>query len=466
MLLAYALIIIIGFYIWKEGIKQVRNLWKKKHAIIGELVRQREVIKAASDDLRQPMSRMTSIIMNLSEQEHNLEGREQLNALHSQMLQVITRVSDMQSALEHPEEKARQDVRKRILQNSKGELNLAELTDDELTSEIVPFQNTESPTSKFRVVFIDSNDEFVKFVNSRLKYVYEFHPYNDVRKAAADIETMLPDLVVCKQDMEGMTGSELCNNIKMHPTLNRIMFMLMTDTKLSATDMLNQNITMSADDYLAKPFNLQEAAMRINKLLGVGPIEMDSHLIEGAETRKLEGINSSMTTATETMSLALVGDVSGKVEEDDMIKAVTVSVVKTREDDMAQQGFSFSGSDEDVHGRFSMADSIDRQLLNSIEQYVQQNMNRGAINLEEMATAMGMAMKPFFQKVRDITGKTPAEVVRDIRLRHACILLQRTNINMSELATHVGFATGEHFINLFKERFGISPSEYRLKYRK
>ena len=104
--------------------------------------------------------------------------------------------------------------------------------------------------------------------------------------------------------------------------------------------------------------------------------------------------------------------------------------------------------------------------LGGIEQYVQQNMNRGTINLEDMASAMGMSMKPLFQKVREITGRTPAEVVRDLRLKHACILLQRTNINMSELANHVGFATGEHFINVFKERFGMSPSEYRLKYRR
>jgi transcriptional regulator GlxA family with amidase domain len=93
-------------------------------------------------------------------------------------------------------------------------------------------------------------------------------------------------------------------------------------------------------------------------------------------------------------------------------------------------------------------------------------MSRGQINLEEMASAMGMGMRPFFIKVRDITGKTPSEVVKDLRLKHACMLLKRTNINMSELATNVGFTTGEHFINTFKERFGISPSEYRQKYRK
>jgi AraC-like DNA-binding protein len=225
--------------------------------------------------------------------------------------------------------------------------------------------------------------------------------------------------------------------------------------------MLNQNITMGADDYLAKPFNLQEAAMRFNKLLGIGPIEMDSHLIEGAETRVLEDRNSSMTTSTESNSGAIMA-VNGQVTEDDQIRAVTVKSTRLQTLD-SNEGTFDTGFDDSA---LSMTDVMDRQLINSIEQYVQQNMSRGQISLDEMATAMGMSMKPFFQKVREVTGRTPAEVVRDIRLKHACILLQRTNINMSELASNVGFVTGEYFINQFKERFGISPSEYRQRYRK
>ena len=463
MIIIYALVIAVGIYIWKQGIDHIRRLWKRKKAILGELVRQREEIKAASDELRQPMSRMTSIIMNLAERDTSLEEREQLNSLHAQMLQLITRVSDMQTALEHPEEKASQNVKQHYLMDGAGEMTLPDVVREELTSEIKPF-GEELPTARFRVVFIDSNKEFIEFISARMKYIYDFHPYNDIHKAATDIEDMMPDLVVCKQDMKGMTGSELCTNIKIHPRLNRIKFVLMTDSRLSAKDMLDQGIAMSADDYLAKPFNLQEAVMRFNKLLGIGPIELDSSLIEGAATRMLEDRNSSMTTASETNANPLA-TTNYTVVEDDMIKAVTITPVKNHGDEAMEQNFTFADGDE-MHEHFSMSDSIDRQLLNSIEQYVQQNMSRGTINLEDMAQAMGMAMKPFFQKVRDITGKTPAEVVRDIRLRHACILLQRTDLNMSVLANNVGFATGEHFIALFKERFGLSPSEYRLKYRK
>jgi len=463
MIVIYALIIAVAIYMWKQGIDHLRRLWARKKALLGELARQREEIKAASDELRQPMSRMTNIIMDLSAKDTSLEEREQLNSLHSQMLTLITRLSDMQSALEHPEQTAKQNVKQHYLMDGQGEIMLPDVVREELTSEIKPLDG-ELPTSKFTVVFIDSNKDFLKLVNNSMKYIYDFHPYDDIQKAAADIESMMPQIVVCKQDMKGMTGSELCKNIKMHERLNKIKFVLMTDTRLTPRDMLDQGIAMSADDYLAKPFNLQEAVMRFNKLLGIGPIELESHLIEGAATRKLEDRNSSMTTASETNATALAHD-KYTVTMDDMIKEVTIRQVKTHVTEAMEQNFSF-GADEEMREKFSMADSIDRQLIDSIEQYVQQNMSRGTINLEEMAQAMGMAMRPFYQKVEDITGKTPTEVVRDIRLRHACILLQRTDLNMTVLANNVGFATAENFIATFKDRFGISPSEYRQKYRR
>ena len=460
MQVIYVLIAIIAVYLWKKGFDQLQALWNRKKAVVGELVRQREEIKATSDELRQPMARMTSIIMNLAEKEGTLEEREQLNNLHSQMLQVITRVSDMQAALEHPEEKAKENVHKHFELNSHGEISLPSSVNDELTYEIRP-RNENSPLSGFKVFFIDDNEEFTKYITSRLRYVYDFHAFNSIPKALAEIETTLPNLVICKQEMTGMSGSELCNRIKTDMRLYKIKFVLMTETKLSSKDMMNQDITMSADDYLAKPFNLQEVVQRFNKVLGIGNIEIATNLIEGAETRMLEDRNSSMTTATETIDY---GTYNPEVvdTEDEEIKLVSINLKNAQQDRQAEA----DANDEMFADSRSMNDVMDQRLISSIEQYVQQNMSRGQINLEEMASAMGMAMRPFFQKVRDLTGKTPAEVVRDLRLKNACILLKRTNINMNELANNVGFTTGDHFISLFKERFGISPTEYRLKYRR
>ena len=469
MLLIYASAIIIILYIWKIGINQVREIKRKKEAVIEELKLQREEIKATSDELRQPMARMTSIIGNLAEKESSLEEREQLNALHSQMLQIITRVSDMQSSLEHPEEKAKQNVHNRYELNAKGELALPTVTNDELSSEFVPQRRNDSPTSGFVMFFIDDNEEFLKFANASLYNVYDFHVYNNSRKAANDLEGLKVDIIVCKQGMPGMTGSELCNLLKMNPATERVKFVLMTDGQLTPQDMKGQDITFAADDYLAKPFNMQEAVMRFNKLLGLGGY-VDSNLIEGAETRRLEGRNASMTTASETMDMSTTANLpqeTGTSADDEM--NIVETTIRKKNEQGAQGGELASiineELEEDMSG-YSMVDIMDRQLLKNIEQYVLQNMSRGQISLEEMANAMGMGRVPFFHKVRDLTNKTPAELVRDMRLKHSCILLKRTNINMSELAVNVGFMTAENFIKIFKEKFGLSPLEYRLKHRK
>ena len=472
MITAYLIVLAVIIYFWRIGINQLKAIKHRKEAVIKELQLQREEIKAASDDLRQPMARMTSIIGNLSEKEKTLEEKEQLNALHSQMLQIITRVADMQMNLEHPEERAKNMVQDRLTINSKGEIELPEIASDVLTSESTHSRAAiDSPTSKFTVIMIDDNEEFLEFAGARLRFVYNFHVYNDIEKAAEDLEQIKCDLVVCKQDMFGMTGSDLCNQLKTNYATQNMKFILMTDTVLTPQDMRSKNITLSADDYLAKPFNMQEATMRFNKVLGLGAVQMDSNLIEGAETRRLEGQSSSMTTATETMD---AGEISAtalaEVSADDPMNKVDTVVKNPRSQATTSnlpEGIKGIDDEEEGGGNdFSMMDAMDLQLLKNIEQYVLQNMSRGQISLEEMANAMGMGRVPFFHRVRSLTSKTPAELVRDMRLKHACILLKRTNINMSELASNIGFMTAENFINIFKEKFGMTPLEYRLKHRK
>ena len=471
MMLIYAATIIIILYIWKIGIAQLKAIKRKKEAVIAVLKQQREEIIATSDELRQPMARMTSIIGNLSEKDSTLEEREQLNALHSQMLQIITRVSDMQMSLENPEERAKSNVGSRFDLGNKGEISLPTVESQELTTDIVPQRHSESPTSNTIMFFIDDSEEFLRFAKARLYNIYDFHAYNSTRKAAEDLQSSPADLIVCKQDMPGMTGSELCNELKMNTMTEKTKFVLMTDGTLTPQDMKSQNITLAADDYLAKPFNMQEAIMRFNNLLGLGPISMGDNLIEGAETRRLEARNTSMTTATESMdgkSLTEIASQEEKASHDDEMNIVETTI--QNKSSLVRQTNALiniiNEEEEDDMGMFAMVDTMDRQLLKNIEQYVLQNMSRGQINLEEMANAMGMGRVPFFHKVRNLTSKTPAELVRDMRLKHACILLKRTNINMSELAVNVGFMTAENFIKIFKEKFGLSPLEYRLKHRK
>jgi AraC-like DNA-binding protein len=174
-----------------------------------------------------------------------------------------------------------------------------------------------------------------------------------------------------------------------------------------------------------------------------------------------------MTTASESIDLSDYTPVETDTDENDEIQAVEVTFKKKNALAPTETAQIIDDTDTDPEfDTYSMADQMDRQLLQNIEQYVVQNMSRGQISLEELSATMGMGRVPFFHKIRNITGKTPTELVRDMRLKRACILLKQTNINMNELATNVGFPTGENFIKVFKDKFGISPLEYRLKHRR
>ena len=461
MLTFYVIILIIIVIIWRYGINKYKKAWKKRNTVIEELKRQREEIKLASDELRQPMARMTTIIGDMSMKEQSLEGREQLNSLHFQLLQVITRISEMQSTLENPEKKAESTAKDRLELNEEGEIELAVTTEQQLALDNISPLRVEGQTQKFCVVFIDNNREFLQFMKAHLCEIYDFHVYDNIKDALPDIDTLKADLVVCKHNMgDSITGSELCNQFKSSQNRNKTKFVLMTDTVLTPESMNDLNITLAADDYLAKPFNVQEAVMRFNKVMGLAPIEINQNVIEGKETRMLEGQNASMTTAT--MSFEEYGKVkmldNTEVPEEPESQSTPETPVVQEQTNMLAKYY-----DGNTIGDYSMNNIMDQQLMRNVEQFVLQNMSRGQISLEDIAAAMGMGRVPFFHKIRAITTKTPAEIVREIRLKHACTLLVTTNINLSELALNVGFMTAENFINIFKDKYGMTPLEYRLK---
>ena len=472
MLTVYVIIAIVVLLIWRYGYKKLKKMWAGKRTVIDELKRQREEIKNTSDDLRQPMARMTSIIGNLAMTANNAESQEQLNSLHFQLLQVITRISEMQSTLENPEKKAESSAKDKMELNDHGEVALiSDPSVKELTADIKPLR-FDTNQKKFVVIFIDSSHEFLTFMRAHLHEVYDFHAYDNIKSALPDIEMLNADLVVCKQDMDYMSGSELCNQFKKDPRRSKTKFVLLTDGVLSQQDMVDQNITLAADDYLAKPFNIQEAVMRFNKLMGLGPIEVEYNTIEGRETRRLEGRNASMTTASFNYD-----EVQG-IQEDKALEAkssteqapheVEAQAAAAEQEPPLSKGMMLMKQyyDDQTIGDYSMNNAMDQQLMRNVEQFVLQNMSRGQISLDEMASAMGMGRVPFYHKIRALTAKTPAEIVRDLRLKHACTLLVNTNLNMSELAINVGFMTAENFAAIFKEKFGMTPLEYRVKYKR
>ena len=66
----------------------------------------------------------------------------------------------------------------------------------------------------------------------------------------------------------------------------------------------------------------------------------------------------------------------------------------------------------------------------------------------------------FYRKLQAITGQTPRNLIRTIRLKRAAQLLQDGKLNVSEVADRVGFSSSSYFTKCFKEQFGVLPTQY------
>jgi AraC-like DNA-binding protein len=62
-----------------------------------------------------------------------------------------------------------------------------------------------------------------------------------------------------------------------------------------------------------------------------------------------------------------------------------------------------------------------------------------------------------------MTGLSPVEFIRNIRLKHACRMLENQSTSVAEVAYKVGFSDPNYFALCFKTEFGTTPSDYRKR---
>lgn len=105
--------------------------------------------------------------------------------------------------------------------------------------------------------------------------------------------------------------------------------------------------------------------------------------------------------------------------------------------------------------------SLDQQLVDKATAYVEQNMEDGDISVETMSEALGMSRVHLYKRLTAVTGQTPSEFMRDIRLRHAERLLRLSQLSVSEVSYKVGFNNPRYFSKYFKDKYGMLPSQYK-----
>lgn len=113
---------------------------------------------------------------------------------------------------------------------------------------------------------------------------------------------------------------------------------------------------------------------------------------------------------------------------------------------------------EHHQGMFRQMLQLHRPARIDIHRVVEQHYS-SPITIEEMAYLSGRSLSSFKRDFQTAYGTTPARWIREHRLLKARDLLSRSAISVSEVCYSLGFENLAHFSQLFKRRFGVSPSE-------
>lgn len=104
--------------------------------------------------------------------------------------------------------------------------------------------------------------------------------------------------------------------------------------------------------------------------------------------------------------------------------------------------------------------SLDEQLIQKALEQIERNIDNPEYSVEALSRDLGMSRMNLYRKLQSVTGHTPTEFIKTIRLKRAAQLLQGSQLTMVEVADRVGFSSSSYFTKCFKEQFGVLPTQY------
>ncbi len=107
-------------------------------------------------------------------------------------------------------------------------------------------------------------------------------------------------------------------------------------------------------------------------------------------------------------------------------------------------------------------DEVIVTLMDRFKKKILENMGNADMKMDDLGAQMQLSKVQLYRKVKAMTGKTPAELLKEMRLQRAYTLLQQTDKTISEVSAEVGFAvTGLFSLHAFKKQFGVLPTDFR-----
>ena len=117
------------------------------------------------------------------------------------------------------------------------------------------------------------------------------------------------------------------------------------------------------------------------------------------------------------------------------------------------------GNDAQQEPMEAVAQSAESQFVEKFRTIIQGNLGNSDLNVETISHEMGISRAQLYRKIKSITGISPNDIIREVRMKRADRLLETTDKSVSEIAYEVGFSSPSYFTKCYREFFGRTPNK-------
>ncbi|MEZ5083380.1 MAG: helix-turn-helix domain-containing protein, partial [Bacteroidales bacterium] len=107
-----------------------------------------------------------------------------------------------------------------------------------------------------------------------------------------------------------------------------------------------------------------------------------------------------------------------------------------------------------------MITNLDKQFLEKATAVIREQMSNPEFSVEMLAREMAMSRVQLHRKLKSLTDHSASDLIREVRLLKAAELLKQGELNVTEVSYEIGISSLSNFAKVFKEKYGVTPSEY------
>lgn len=261
------------------------------------------------------------------------------------------------------------------------------------------------------LLIVEDNETLRYYLRQTFDDEYRVIDVANGQEALDSLNNEYPDLILSDVMMPGIQGDELCRMVKDNPDTSGIPFVLLTAK--ATHDATVEGLKKGADDYIPKPFSTEILKLKVKGL------------IENRERQRAFFMREALQ----------------------QVRANKEQSISEKEPQPTEEGAP------------GLSES-DRNFVDRATRLVIDNISNVDFNIDSLCREMAMSRTLFYNRLKSLTGKSPQEFIRLIRLQKAAELLKNGK-NVTETSIDCGFINTKYFSSLFKQHFGVQPSKYQ-----